>query len=145
MFDGSEAVISNLSDSADSKFVATIQLDAYPVHFSAVNGTVSVVECGNVSKLLITQEVLIPVILESAFNSSLEKAMKFAKKYSNTAFFTPSLETLLYKAVTGDSPTTNSLTDVISLILTFPLNFNAIVAGCARKIETKYWPKLFEA
>lgn len=160
VFDGQDVVATNWSPESisEDKFYATIPLDAYPVHFSTHRGVLSLVECEPVrsfdstfavARPTTSHEVCVQYILESALLPAYKTAVSVAAKYAKAPYFSDLLESLLYRVVTSDGSKetqANSIKSAVTLIKEFPCeNFEAIVAGCARKVEMKYWPRLFEA
>lgn len=139
---------------ASGRYVASIPLDAYPVHYSANRGVISLVEAESmrsydgsfvVAKPTTSHEIYIPYVLEAAIGSAYREAVGIARKYAKMPYFAGILEALLYRAVTNDE-NDGETRSAISLIHEFPAqNIQAIIAGCARKVEMRYWTRLFDA
>lgn len=139
---------------ASGRYVASVPLDAYPVHYSANRGVMSLVEAepvrsydGNfvVARPTTSHEVYIPYLLEAALVPAYREAVEIARKYARMPYFPGILESLLYRAVTNDDDV-GETRFAVALIREFPTqNLEAIVAGCARKVEMNYWKRLFDA
>lgn len=153
VFDGAEAVFSTWPLEKDTR-VATINLDAFPVHFSSQRGVVALVEVepipsfdGSfvVARPMISHEVYIHYLLEAYITQNFETALTIATKYSHAPYFAGVLENLLYHCV-RDYTTNDEIKQTLELVKRFPnQNVEAIVANCARKIDMKYWKRLFSA
>lgn len=152
-FDGQDAVFSTWPPSNKTN-VTTINLDAFPVHFSAHRGVVALVETEPiasydnsfvVARPLITHEVYIHYLIEAYLTTDLGRALSVARRYSNAPYFSGVLENLLFHCVT-DYPTESETKLALKLIRHFDeQNIEAIIANCARKIDMKYWDRLFSS
>lgn len=163
VFDGQEAVMTDWTPSPtdddsgkDSKrFVASVPFDAYPIHFSSNRGVASLIESEpvrsydgkfSVARPSFSQEVYIQYLLEAALVPAYQTAVDIAKKYQRTQYFAGILESLLYRTVVSDDTQGDDTKKAVILIREFPSqNSLAIFASCARKVDMKYWTKLFKA
>ncbi|PRT53713.1 Guanine nucleotide exchange factor subunit Rich [Wickerhamiella sorbophila] len=116
------------------------KVDGYPVAINPSKGVIATIEAHGLSSkdgsfTYIKPTAHIQVYLLHLLEPSLEQLPKF----THLDYYDQVVQTLLNRALVNDS----QLADMLSIIKRTAKSWRHVVASCARKVETKYWPKLF--
>lgn len=149
VFDGHEVLVTDLDMEQQ---VAAIPLsDAYPILVNPNRGILALIEADSVrstdgsfvfAKPRTSTEVFVPWVLEATLlGATPEVAKDIAEKYESAPYFSQVLETLLFRAVTSSEEA--ELAPAVALVKSFGC-WASVLAGCSRKVEMHYWPRLFK-
>lgn len=144
-----------------------VPIELYPLTMLTDKGIVMGVECDAVLtrsgsftyfKQWTSAQLFLPYILESYLrNNNQQKALSVAKSFRSLNYFEHMLEVLLYDVLVNASSVIQQATSVhkttkhdstellksaVYFISQFP-EMPDVVVNCTRKIEIKYWSKLF--
>jgi len=142
-------LIKNLSDLIKTKDPSTsilkISVENYPILLVLEKGLLVTLENSLIQKK--TMEINQLTSKNSIFLHDLIRfelrtmdEVKVFEKYNKYKNFQYSLELLLYQTIVNDQ----DLTKIVKLIKVNPIFELNIVSKCLRKIEVKYWSKLFK-
>lgn len=149
VFDGQEVLVTDLDMEQQ---VAAIPLSAtYPILVNPSKGILALIEADAVrstdgsftfAKPRTSTEVFVPWILEATLlGSTPETAQDIASKYEKAPYFSQVLETLLFRAITSSDD--GELAPAVALVKSFEC-WPSVLAGCSRKVEMHFWPRLFK-
>lgn len=116
------------------------KVDGYPVAINTSKGVIATVEAHGLTSKdgsfnYIKPTAQIQVYLLHLLEQSLEQLPKF----THLDYYDQVVQTLLNRALVNDS----QLAEMLATIKRTAKSWRHVVASCARKVETQYWPKLF--